>query len=105
MSLLALPVMALVGYATLVADYRRNLDSNMSYIQPALAAAPEDVLGFGFWPTWTLALAVLILLCTLAYRFATHAKAYYVAVAVTFALLSAADFTLYHSLEKQVLGH
>src|SRR5215467_7280935 len=90
--LFALPVLTLLSYATFVAYYGHHLASNLSYIRPALPAALGDVLRLGFWPTWAIVLALLASLCALAYRFATRAKGYYVAVTLIFALLSVADF-------------
>lgn len=95
----------LVAYSVLVVDYRRYLDSGLKYVPPKLPAAPEDVLGFGFWVPWLIFATWFSLACFLSYRFGMQRKTgYWVAVFCGFGLLSVADFYLYGLLERQVLA-
>ena len=99
------PFLVLVAYTFLVADYRRNFDGNLRYIAPQFPAAPEDILGFGFWATWLVVAAWFVLACFLSYRFGMERKAWYwVPLLALFFLLSVVDFYLYGALARQVLA-
>ena len=91
LGLIYLQVLTLVGYATLIWD-RSHRIGNLSLHPPADPFLPDAVVRLGFWSPWGFVLMLLISLCGVAYRFATRSTAYYIAVAVTFALLSALDF-------------
>jgi hypothetical protein len=101
---LVLPWLVLAGYGVLLlVEYRRYLDSNLQYVKPVFPRAPEDVLGFGFWPTWGLVLALVVIFAVVAYRRATKRPAYFVCLAAVFLVLGAVDFYLYQTLSQQVL--
>jgi hypothetical protein len=103
-ALASVPWLVLLGYCIFIADYHRYLDSNLKYRRLPVAVAPEDVLGLGFWATWALILALLVIACGLVYRFATRSRRYFVAIAIIFAIASVTDFVLYRVLERQVLS-
>jgi len=99
------PFVVLVAYGFLVIDYQRYLDGSLKYIRPNMPAAPEDILGHGFWVPWLILVAWFALACFLSYRFGMQRKTgYWVVVVCGFVLLSVADFYLYGVLERQVLA-
>lgn len=98
------PFAVLVAYGFLVAGYRRYLDGSFKYIQPKMPAAPEDILGLGFWVPWLILATWFALACFLSYRFGMQRKpGYWTVVICGFGLLSVTDFCLYGVVERQVL--
>ena len=83
-----LPWVALAWYGLqMYSDYSANLDKTLTYRRPAVAAAPEDVLGLGFWPTWGLVLALMVAVNMLAYALGARRAGILIAVIVVFAAL------------------
>lgn len=99
---LALPWTVLAVYSVLITDYARYLDSHLQYVKPRFPRAPEDVLGFGFWPTWVAVLILLTLFGALAYRRATKRPVYFVSLVAVFVVASILDYLLYRTLSEQV---
>lgn len=99
------PFVVLFAYAGLIVDYyRRYLDGDLKHIRPQIPAAPEDILGFGFWVVWAIAAIWFAAACILSYRLARQRRvAYWLPLLCAFSLLSATDFWLYGVLERQVL--
>jgi hypothetical protein len=100
---LVLPWVVLGLYGALIADYARYLDSGLRYIEPSFPRAAEDVLGFGFWPTWVAFLILLAVFGALAYRSVTRRYVYFLSLTATFLLASALDYFLYQTLSQQLL--
>lgn len=99
------PYIVLVAYIFIIAEYRHYLDNNLKYIRPKLPAAPEDILGFGFWMPWLVITGWLALASFLNYQFGLQRKVgYWVVLVCVFCVLSIVDFYLYGVLERQVLG-
>jgi hypothetical protein len=99
------PVVVLLIYGILIADYRRHLDGSLRYIRPNLPAAPEDVLVFGFWVPWLLVAFWFGIACVLSYRLGAQRRAgYWLLLLSTFSLLSVLDFYFFGVLERQVVG-
>lgn len=85
--------------------YRRYLNWHLKYTPSPIPAAPEDILGFGFWVTWSvLFLVPFLIACTIAFRIQPARRAYLSWAAVAFIVVSVADFILFDLLEKQVLS-
>lgn len=101
---LALPWAVLAIYGLLIADYVRYLDADLHYIKPRFPRAAEDVLGFGFWPTWAAALFLLALFGLLAYKNATKRPMYFLSLLAVFVVASALDYFLYRTLADQLLN-
>lgn len=101
--LLAIPWIVVVAYGLLIADYARYLDSALQYKQPVFPRALEDVLGFGFWPTWLAALALLAVSGAIAYKFAKRRVAYFASLAGVFLVLTGLDYFLYQTLSHHLL--
>jgi hypothetical protein len=99
------PFAVVIAYAVLMSDYRRYLDSHLEYIAPPIPAAPEDILGFGFWVPWLIVALWFVVACTLSYQLGSqHKLAYWLPLLCIFGILSIADFWLYSVLERQVLA-
>jgi hypothetical protein len=93
--LLLLPVVVLGVYVRFIADYMRYLDKDLRLIPPSTPGVPEDILGFGFWFTWPIFLALLLGACASVYRTVGQRRAYYLLIGIGFAALSVVDFYLY----------
>ena len=102
--ILALPWAVLGTYGFLLLDYVRYFDRNLNYIKPIIPQAPEDVLGFGIWPTWVLALILILVTSFIAYKSGMRRPAYFVSLALIFLLVSVADYYLYKTLFIQVIS-
>jgi hypothetical protein len=99
------PFVVLVVYATVIAGYRRYLDSSLSFIRPKIPAAHEDILGFGFWVPWLVLMIWLALACYFSYRSTVrHQSIYWLSILSIFSFFSFLDFYLYGVLEEQVLA-
>jgi hypothetical protein len=99
------PLIVLIAYGILVSSYRHHLDGNLKYIRPPIPAAPEDVLGFGFWVPWFIVAAWFLIACILSYQFGLQRRTSYWSLLLSaFGLLSVLDFYLYGALERQVLS-
>lgn len=85
-------------------DYSAKLDKTLTYRRPAVAVAPEDVLGLGFWPTWMLLLVLTVAVNTVAYALGARRTELTLAVVVAFVALSIVDYHLYGVLATQVLA-
>ena len=97
-----MPWVVLTVYGVLVSDYARHLYANLD-LRPHLPGAVEDILGFGFWPTWTVVFVLLALFGALAYRNATKRSAYFLPLLAVFVGGSVLDYVLYRTLFKQLL--
>ena len=102
--LLVTPYLVLSWFFAMAYDYSTYLDADLHYRTPGVAAAPEDILGFGIWVMWILGVVPLGVSATLTYRYATRNRAYHCVLSVSFLLLSAAAYVLYRILERQVIG-
>jgi hypothetical protein len=99
------PLVVLALYAGLITGYRRYLDGSLKYIKPSLPAAPEDVLGFGFWIPWLIFAGWFAIACVLSYRYALQRRVgYWAPILCAFVVLTLLDFYLYGVLEHQVIG-
>ena len=99
------PLVVLVAYVVLIGSYHRYLDSSLTYIRPPIPAAPEDILGFGFWVPWLIVAVWFAIACLLSFRFASQRRvSYWVPIFCAFSLLSVTDFYLFGVLERQVLA-
>lgn len=101
---LLIPWVVLALYAGLLAEYARYLDVHLKYVSPAVAAAPEDIVGFGFWPEWAAAFILLSGTGILAFRNATRRPAYFIVLAGIFFLISIVDHFLYETLFRQLVS-
>lgn len=101
---LLLPWIVLVLYGVLLVEYARYLDGHLIYVKPVIAAAPEDVIGFGFWPTWAAAFILLVGTSFLAFRNAIRRPAYFILLAGMFLLISMVDYFLYETLFRQLVS-
>ena len=102
--LLGLPYLVLGVYVDMLLDYSRHLDRNLHYLRPPLPEVPEDILGFGFWFTWSIYLALSLIACAIAYKSTTKKRTYFMVFGFCFAVLSIIDFRLYKALSTQVLA-
>jgi len=83
----------LLLYTSLIAGYRRYLDVNLKYIRPAIPAAPEDILGYGFWVPWLIVAVWFAVACVLSYRLGLQRKlGYWLPLWCAFGLLILVDF-------------
>jgi len=99
------PFLVLVAYACLIAGYHRYLDSGLNYVRPQMPAAPEDILGFGFWIPWLIVAVWLAMACLLSYRLGLQRRVWYwLPLLCGFGFLSIIDFCLFVVLERQVLA-
>lgn len=99
------PFIVLVAYGIFVVGYTRYLDGHLKYKRPLIPAAPEDVLGFGFWVPWLIVATWFSTACILSYHFGSQRRSSYWALLLcAFGLLSVLDFYLYGVLERQVLS-
>lgn len=96
------PVMVLVAYAVFVGGYHRYLDADLNFIRPNIPAAPEDILGLGFWVTW-LIIVWFGIASAMSYRLGHQHRMAWLPLLGMFLLLSVLDFSLYHVLERQVI--
>jgi hypothetical protein len=102
--LLGLPYLVFGIYADLLLDYSKYLDRNLRYMPSAVAGVPEDILGLGFWFTWSIFLAFFLTACAIVYKTTTRKRTYFAVVALCFAVLSIIDYWLYDALSRQVLA-
>ncbi len=86
------------------ATYAPHLDGTLAYRRSAIAVAPEDVLGLGFWPTWLVGLALLLCVVGVTYWLDPKRNSNLAAALAAFAMLSAVDYWLYLKLASQVLA-
>lgn len=99
------PVVVLIAYGRLIADYVRHLDSSLKYVKPEMPSAPEDILGFGFWVMWSVFAIWFVSARSLSFRFEAQRKVgFWSALLFIFSVLSLVDFFLYNTLENQVLS-
>jgi len=82
--------------------YTRYLDWRLDFVRPKLGFAPEDVLGFGFWVTWTIFFVLFVTASALALRSGRQHRSYLVWAAVAFLVVSVVDFALFSRLQEQV---
>ena len=81
------------------------MDGSLKYIRPQIPAAPEDILGFGFWVPWLIVAVWFAIACVLSYRLGLQRKVgYWLPLLCAFGLLSVVDSYLYGVLERQVLA-
>jgi hypothetical protein len=100
-----LPWTALTWYGVdMLFSYSTTLDKTLTYRKPAVAVAPEDVLGLGFWPAWAIVAVLVLALSTLAYALGARKIWMMAAVAAVFAALSLVDYYLFCVLASQVLA-
>jgi len=102
--LLGLPYLVLGVYVDLLLDYSKHLDRNLHYLRPTLPEVPEDILGFGFWFTWSIFLALSLIACAIVCTTTTKKRTYFMVFGFCFAVLSIIDFRLYNALSRQVLA-
>ena len=102
--LLGLPYLVLGLYVDLLLDYSRHLDRDLHYLRPAVPEVPEDILGFGFWFTWSIFLALSLIACAVVYKTTTRKRTYFIVFGFCFAVLSIIDFRLYDALSMQVFA-
>lgn len=99
-----LPWVALAGYGlAILGEYSSTLDRHLVYRRPAIEIAPEDVLGFGFWPTWLIVLLLMIVINTWSFFLGARSVGALIAVVVVFLALSILDNYLFGVLSSQVL--
>jgi hypothetical protein len=99
------PWLVLVGYAWLMFEsYSDKLDLHLKYREPSVPAAPEDVLGFGFWLPWMIIATFFAFALAIAVVARKRKMYFAMFVGSIFLLLSAADLFLYRTLERQVGG-
>jgi hypothetical protein len=99
------PVVVLIAYSWLIGGFQRYLDAKLKYMPPQLPAAPEDILGFGFWITWFMAAVWFCVACILSFWLASERKtSYWIAIALLFGGVSFFHYFLYSTLERQVLS-
>lgn len=86
---------------TMIRHYSTYLDANLVYV-PRFVGSREDVLGFGFFPTWLFFLVPWLISQSIAVALrATGNKALIAAVAA-FLVVSGSDYWFYSILESQV---
>jgi len=94
----------LVGYGlTILIHYSAVLDRHLVYKQPAVDAAVEDVIGYGFWPTWAVMACVMLALLALSHALGARQWRSKVTILAIFIILSAGDYFLYAELTSQLL--
>lgn len=99
-----LPWVGLIFYgAGIYGYYSRWLDGGWRFKRPTIGFAVEDVLGFGFWPTWSIIAVLMAVILTLAY-WAGLRRYLMLLIVLAFATLSVADYFLYGVLASQVPG-
>ena len=102
---IALTFLVLIGYgAETAVYYGRYLNSSLLFVSPARPFAIEDVLGFGFWLTWLFFVVMFSAAAIYWWRIRATKLSQLLWVVGLFLVMSAIDFTLYRSLEQQVLS-
>lgn len=92
-------------YFFILLEYKDLFDRNLNYVRPEILSAPEDVLGFGFWPTWIVITIPYLLICFVSCNVQTKLNWYYWSVNIGFfLLLSTLDYYLFKALYHQVVG-
>ncbi|GAA0301699.1 hypothetical protein GCM10009087_09360 [Sphingomonas oligophenolica] len=99
-----LPFAYLTVYIVDILDTRSKLDRNLNVV-PQPGAAIEDIVGFGFWPTWVFLTTLLAVLCGLSYCVGRQRQRWYWAIlALAFVALTSVDAIYADILETKLLG-
>lgn len=102
--LLAAPFALIALYAILIFDEVRFLNWKMEYSGPKTGVAYEDILGFGFYPTF-IAFAALVMISSMLVLFLCNASIrYFILVFFLFTLVSIADFVATRAIEKHFIS-
>ena len=100
-----LPILGLGFYSWFVSKTCcEYIDASGRYSLPVMPFVPEDVLGFGFWPTWVIAFVVILGACGVAIRLSIRNRWYFIGIGVAFVAISSVDWHYADALKIQVLG-
>jgi hypothetical protein len=87
----------------IVATYRPYLDWHLRLQSPDLAGLPEDVIGYGFWMWWPVALLCFVFGLGLALSALHRRWRAALVLVVLFAVLSCADYWLCQRLVQELI--
>lgn len=97
-----IPYLVLLAYSFLIVDYFRFLNIDLSYKLPKLPSAPEDILGFGFYPYWIFFLIVTALSVLTLKKYLSRNSI--VIIVVLFTVLSIIDYSLNSIIMRYVFA-
>lgn len=102
--LLAAPFTLIAIYVILIFDEVRFLNWKMEYIGPKTGVAYEDILGFGFYPTFIAFAALVMISCMLVLFLCKTSIRYFISVFFLFSLAGVADFIATRAIEKHFIS-
>ena len=85
-------------------DFRDYFELTSSSENPFAGESFVDFVGFGFWPTWLVLVAVFLAALALAWWSGEHRLTMLGGMMITFVSISIVDYFLYNTIYNAIVG-